>query len=270
MTLQNIENVTFLQSADSGLIVSFAQWDADEAVVASRQLAKLIWQHSADGVQAASGVRDLIPGLNNLLIQYDPLQTSSAALKEMVTEILPNLRLDASTDARHWQLPMIYGGDYGPDLADVASAVGLSPDEVIACHGSNQLTVAIMGFLPGLGYLKGVDKKLYLPRKSSPRQHVPALSVGIAMDQSVIYPLASPGGWNLIGRTPVRLFDPTRDEPVLFAAGDLVSFLAIDEAEFLRLDAAAAGGEDIISPSPVTSSSSPSAKSRPSAKGGKS
>ena len=115
-------------------------------------------------------------------------------------------------------------------------------------HTNAELTVAIMGFLPGLAYMKGVDKSLYMPRKSSPRAHVPDRSVGIAMDQTVIYPLASPGGWNLIGRTPIHPFDPVRDTPILFKAGDVVNFTAIDGKTFDEMDKASANGELVITP----------------------
>ncbi|MCE2518090.1 MAG: 5-oxoprolinase subunit PxpB [Alphaproteobacteria bacterium] len=246
MTSQNIDKIKFLSSGDGGLVVDFSRIESGVAIVRARLLGQVIRQNSS----AFPGVRDAIPGLSNLLIQYNPLETSAAELKRAVNAMLPSLDGDDMASSRHWVVPVCYGGDYGPDLDEVAKAKGISADEVITRHAANTLTVAIMGFLPGLGYLKGVDPSLALPRKSTPRQHVPALSVGIAMDQTVIYPLASPGGWNLLGRTPVKLFDPGRDEPVLFRPGDAVSFTPVEAAEFKTLEAAVAAGESIISPLP--------------------
>ena len=145
-------------------------------------------------------------------------------------------------------MPVLYGGEGGPDLEDVAEKTGFPPEEVISRHLSRQLTVAIMGFMPGLGYLKGIDPALTLPRRSSPRKRVPALTLGIAMDQSVIYPLTSPGGWNLIGKVPVRIFEPRRDDPILFRPGDRVSFRRVDDAEFTDLNQRAEAGETILHP----------------------
>jgi len=239
---QNIDKIDYISASDQGLIVSFAAFSDADAIVLSRRLGELL------RANPPHGLRDVIPGMNNLLINYNSLLTSQADLKENVQAVLLKLDTDASAQHRHWRLPVCYGGAFGEDLPEVASRSGFTEDEVIARHTRNTLTVAIMGFLPGLAYMKGVDDALYLPRRSSPRQHVPALSLGIAMDQTVIYPLASPGGWNLIGRVPVRPFDSLRDDPVLFRAGDRVSFYAIDEGEFRRLDAAALAGEVIITP----------------------
>jgi KipI family sensor histidine kinase inhibitor len=166
----------------------------------------------------------------------------------MIDKRLPQLKAEESHAGRHWRIPVLYGGEAGPDIEDVANSTGLAADDVIERHLKSRLSVIIIGFLPGLAYLKGVDAKLYLPRKTSPRQHVPERSVGIAMDQTVIYPLPSPGGWNLIGRTPVRPFSSLREAPVLFNPGDTVSFTAIDGAEYARLDRAALDGEEIVSP----------------------
>ncbi|MEC7208891.1 MAG: allophanate hydrolase subunit 1, partial [Pseudomonadota bacterium] len=143
-----------------------------------------------------------------------------------------------------------YGGEFGPDMEEVASTTGLTPDEVIARHTASVLEVAIMGFLPGLGYMTGVDEALYLPRRSEPRTHVAKGSVGIAMDQTVIYPLDSPGGWNLIGRMPIPLFDQARDNPILFSAGDRVCFYAVSRREFDELEAACADGRLPVRPEP--------------------
>jgi inhibitor of KinA len=239
---QNIDKIEYYSASDQGLIVSFAAFPEEDAIVLSRRLGEML------RAEPPLGLRDVIPGMNNVLINYDCLLTSLQRLKDETKGHLLGLDTASYYQRQHWRLPVCYGGVYGEDLPDVATRCGLSKDEVIARHTSHPLTVAIMGFLPGLAYMKGVDDALYLPRRSSPRQYVPALSLGIAMDQTVIYPLASPGGWNLIGRVPVRPFDSQRDDPVLFRAGDEVTFYAVDEGEFLRLDAAASAGEVIVTP----------------------
>ena len=236
----------FLRPGDSGVIVSYAdEPDMDAATAKARNLAAMV----RDGKWPFSrAILDTIPGMNNVCIQYDPVVASSSSIIEALAPIVSGVPAGDSTGRRHWTMPVLYGGEGGPDLAGVADRTGLSPAEVVERHLARTLTVAIMGFMPGLGYLKGTDPGLAMPRRSSPRKLVPALSLGIAMDQCVIYPLDSPGGWNLIGRVPVRIFEPRREDPILFRPGDSVTFRRVDEAEFLDLDRRAAGGEAIIEP----------------------
>lgn len=241
--MQNSENNRYLYAGDTGIFVTFDDHDESDALLLARQLGHLI-----RGERQLNGVIDVTPGLKNLLIHYDPLETSFDAIIHAVSDMLDDLTPNDDGRARHWTLPVLYGGEAGPDLKEVADASGLHPDDVIKAHTDASLTVAIMGFLPGLAYMKGVHTSLYMPRKSSPRAHVPDRSVGIAMDQTVIYPLASPGGWNLIGRTPVHPFDPARKDPILFTAGDVVSFTAIDGKTFDDMDTASSHGEMVITP----------------------
>ena len=130
---------------------------------------------------------------------------------------------------------MCYGGEYGPDLEAVAVHAGLSPDAVVARHAAGDYSVAMLGFAPGFPYLLGLDPALHAPRRTDPRTRVPAGSVAIGGAQTGIYPRELPGGWNLIGRTPLPLFDPRREPPALLAAGDRVRFRAIDVDGFARL-----------------------------------
>lgn len=234
----------FLQAGDSGVVVSFAdEPEMDVATVKARRLADMVrskkWPFSG-------AVLDVISGFNNVIIQYDPIETSSSSIVEALTPILAGIPAGEAVDHRHWVMPVLYGGEAGPDLEEVAERTGFSPEEVVERHLSRTLTVAIMGFMPGLGYLKGTDPALALPRRSEPRKRVPALSLGIVMDQCVVYPLTSPGGWNLIGRVPVRIFEPRRDDPILFRPGDRVSFRRVDDAEFTDLDRRAEAGEAIL------------------------
>ncbi len=242
ITDQNIDNIKIIHAADQGVIVDFSSFDADDAILFSRLLAQRLRD------QGITGMVDAIPGMNNLLICYDSIITSHDAITEQALGHAMGLDADDQRASRLWRLPVCYGGEFGPDLDDVAAQKDLQPEDVITRHTANELTVAIMGFLPGLAYMKGVDQSLYLPRRSSPRQHVPALSLGIAMDQTVIYPLASPGGWNLIGRVPFQPFDAHRDDPVLFRAGDRVQFYAVDQTEFQQFEDDLANGSVVLTP----------------------
>jgi inhibitor of KinA len=130
------------------------------------------------------------------------------------------------------EIPVCYGGAFGPDLDDVAERHGLGSDDVVAIHTSGEYLVYMVGFMPGFAYLGGLDERIATPRRRSPRTAVPAGTVGIGGQQTGVYPLVSPGGWNLIGRTPLRIFDPARDEPTLLATGDRVRFRAIPLDEY--------------------------------------
>ena len=143
-----------------------------------------------------------------------------------VTECIPTFR----------SLLVCYGGEFGEDIAFVASHAGLTEQEVIDIHTGRDYLIFMLGFLPGFAYLGDMDKRLHTPRLSNPRTSIPAGSVGIGGEQTGIYPLASPGGWQLIGRTPVKPYDPTRAEPILYRAGDYIRFFAVDEQEYRRIE----------------------------------
>ena len=177
--------------------------------------------------QQISGILDVVPGLTRLMISFDPTRTDGASIKQAVGYLLHDTPKEVSSDRRHWALPICYDEACGPDIAAIAKATSLSQDEVIARHLASCFEVTVMGFMPGLGYMTGLDSTLTLPRLAKPRTHVPARSVGIAIGQCVIYPMESPGGWHLIGQTSIRVFDPNRQEPILFRAGDLISFRRI-------------------------------------------
>ena len=163
------------------------------------------------------------------IVGVDPLGVAQAWLARRLDEPLE----PASTDAqRIVEIPVRYGGEHGPDLADLAAHARLSVEEVIARHTAAAYTVAMLGFAPGFPYLLGLDPALAMPRLPSPRTRVPAGSVGIGGSQTGIYPQAGPGGWRLIGRTPLRLFDARREPPSLLRAGDRVRFVAIDDGAF--------------------------------------
>jgi KipI family sensor histidine kinase inhibitor len=211
---------------DTAVLVSFddAADDAIEAVV--RALDRRL------GAERPDGVRDWVPAWASVAVHFDPTRTGYRelcdVLEEMAGQPAPGGNADASTPLR--EIPVRYGGDDGPDLEAVASHAGLSADEVVARHCAPVYRVAMIGFLPGFPYLRGLDPALAVPRLPEPRRTVPAGSVGIGGSQTGIYPLASPGGWRLIGRTDLRLFDPRREPPALLAAGDRVRFVPISAA----------------------------------------
>ena len=157
---------------------------------------------------------------------------STEELKTFLRQQLPGLGQVISQKGRIITIPVRYGGSFGPDLPEVAEYHGMTPSEVIALHSAVTYRVYMIGFSPGFPFLGGLDPRLHTPRKKSPREKVPAGSVGLADQQTGIYSLDSPGGWQLIGRTPVKLFDLSREEPLLLGAGDRVLFQPITEKEF--------------------------------------
>ena len=207
----------------------------------ARTLSQQIEQMRLAGKLA--GITDIVPGLASLLVHYDPLHITAEQIKSAVAMLLESSDDSPSRPTRKWCLPVLYGGAAGPDLEEVARRCQMTADEVIERHCRTELEIGIMGFLPGLAYMTGLDSALHLPRRSEPRTHVPGGSVAIAMDQTVIYPLDSPGGWNLIGKMPIPLFDAKRPEPVLLAAGEKISFRAITPAEYDTLQYACADGQ---------------------------
>jgi len=192
-------------------------------------------------VQAPAWLRDLTPAYTSLALHADtaciggddPLGMAENWLHEWLGGT--NLE-DVRTEARIVEIPVFYGGDAGPDLADLATRAGMATGEAAARHAAGDYTVAMLGFAPGFPYLLGLDPRLATPRHATPRQRVEAGSVGIGGAQTGIYPFAGPGGWRLVGRTPLRLFDAARDLPSLLRAGDRVRFVAIDAARFAALD----------------------------------
>jgi len=180
------------------------------------------------------GILDLIPTYRSLHIEYDPWQCSFEQVLIVVEDAIRDERVSPADAASVVDIPVCYGGDFGPDLDELAATCRLSSQEVIRIHSSPVYTVYMIGFVPGFPYLGGLDERLITPRRKAPRRRVPAGSVGIADRQTGIYPLESPGGWQIIGRTPVRLFDLSKPEPFLLGAGDRVRFIPITRDAFER------------------------------------
>ncbi|AYB51117.1 5-oxoprolinase subunit PxpB [Ralstonia solanacearum] len=171
-----------------------------------------------------AGVIDVVPGMNNLTLVFGP-QADAQALAALLREAWEESRA-LMADGKRVEIEVAYGGDDGPDLRDVAAHTGLSPAEVVRRHTAPEYIVYFLGFQPGFAYMGGLDKSLATPRRAEPRMAVPAGSVGIGGEQTGIYPAASPGGWQLLGRTDAALFLPERDPPTLLAPGDRIRFVA--------------------------------------------
>jgi inhibitor of KinA len=173
------------------------------------------------------GIGEAVPAYACLLVNYDPALVDYAAVRRWAEESVSQLGAAPAPEPRQVDIPTVYGGEYGPDLAYVAKYHQITADTVIQLHSSANYTVYMMGFTPGFPYLGGLPQELATPRLDSPRTRVPAGSVGIAGSQTGIYPMESPGGWQIIGYTPLHLFIPHREPPTLLAAGDQIRFIPI-------------------------------------------
>jgi inhibitor of KinA len=195
------------------------------------------------------GVTDVVPCTASVTVHYDPLRAcellQSAAPAATLAGLLQAACVAAPATvrrrARAVELPVSYGGELGPDLEELACHCGLDSDEVVRLHTAATYRVCMLGFVPGFGYLGGLDPRLRIPRRASPRKRVPAGSVAVAGEQTGVYPLDTPGGWNIIGRTPRPMVDFTNaGAPTLLVPGDTVRFVPVDAAEFARLVASRA------------------------------
>ncbi|MCX7970102.1 MAG: 5-oxoprolinase subunit PxpB [Negativicutes bacterium] len=188
------------------------------------------------GEKQLPGIEEMVPGYSSLTVFFDPLVLSRASLQQAVRSALAGGPADGCRVRPGLvRIPVCYGGDYGEDMEFVASYCRMTVDEVIARHTAPVYRVYLLGFLPGFPYLGGLPDELNVPRLDNPRLAVPAGSVGIAGGQTGFYPQTSPGGWRLIGRTPLQGFMPGREKPFLLSAGDNVVFYPVDEEEFWRL-----------------------------------
>jgi KipI family sensor histidine kinase inhibitor len=177
------------------------------------------------------GVREIAPGYRSLLVVYDPLTTAPGELKERIAKAAAQPGIAGLPQAKRLAVPVFYGGNYGPDLEAVAGHLSISTDEVIRLHTETSYRVYMIGFTPGYPYMGELPAALAVPRRSTPRTRVPKGSVGIAQRQTGIYPVESPGGWQIIGWTPIELFDPSRQLPSLLEMGDRVKFEAVQQVE---------------------------------------
>ncbi|MFQ5609937.1 MAG: 5-oxoprolinase subunit PxpB [Woeseiaceae bacterium] len=174
---------------------------------------------------------EVVPGIDSVVVQFDALTRDSNEAIRDLGRLLEGGVADIEFPDTLVEISVVYGGEFGPDLAGVCEVLGITPDEFIGMHTSKQYRVELVGFTPGFVYVGGLDERLHIARRNEPRQHVPAGSVGIADGRTGLYALQSPGGWQIVGRTMQTLFDPAGDDPFPLRAGMRVKFLAIDAPE---------------------------------------
>ncbi len=215
---------------DSGVLAVFGQ-SIEEGINA-----RVTALYQAVKRAAIPGVLETVPAFCSLLVRYDPLRTDWEEVSRMLLRLEKNTATVESGAGRIVEIPVCYGGKYGEDLPFVASHAGISESEVISLHAQNPYRIYMLRFLPGFPYLGGLNPLIHTPRLANPRTLIPAGSVGIGGEQTGIYPLESPGGWQLIGRTPLRLFRPEQGENLPYRAGDRIRFVPIDEARYLEIE----------------------------------
>ena len=180
-------------------------------------------------------ITEVVPTYRSATVHYRPEVLSYEELNQLLAPLAQGGAEEAE-ELPVVEIPVCYGGEYGPDLLEVAQHCSLTPEEVIARHTAPTYRIYMLGFTPGFPYLGGMDPSIAAPRRKEPRIHIPAGSVGIAGEQPGVYPIVPPGGWQLIGRTPLRLFDPQREQPILLSAGAGIRFVPIDEETFRKME----------------------------------
>jgi KipI family sensor histidine kinase inhibitor len=226
-------SVRYLSCGDTAFTVEFGNEISPQINGQVMALHAAIGDAKAAGQLA--GVVETVPTMRSLMVTYDPMATSRAALQPEINDLIAR-GLPASVKSRRVTIPCCYDGeDFAPDLGEVAERTKKTPQQVIESHLNSAFTVYVLGFMPGLAYIAGLEQALYLPRRSQPRVRVPRSTVAIAMDMTTIYPFESPGGWHLIGRTPLWMFDQRREQPVFLAPGDSLALQRIDRKAFDRM-----------------------------------
>ena len=192
-------------------------------------------------VRAANlpGIVETVPTFRSLTVHYDPLATGPAGLISAIEKLVDGGSAETKK-SKLWRVPACYATNHAPDLADVAHRTGLSSDEIVRLHSGTRFHIYMLGFSPGYPYMGDLPEAIVLPRRTDPRTRVPAGSIAIAAGMTAVYPVESPGGWHLIGATPIRLLDPRWPRPALFTPGDSVQFEPIGTREFDAIRAAVA------------------------------
>ena len=227
-----------LPSGDSAITVEFSR-SIDDA--ANRRVLALDRVMSAEPV---AGVTETVPTYRSLLVHYDPVQIGFDDLGEKLLA-LAQRPLPAATKSRRWRIPVVYGGEHGIDLEDVAKALNTTADNIVARHTAGDYRVAMIGFTPGWSYLSGLAASLHMPRRQNPRLLTPAGTISIGGVQTGVQCLAGPSGWHLLGQTAVRTYQLHRDPTFLLEPGDQITFAQVDSSTFAEQDRAAEAGEFI-------------------------
>ena len=224
-----MDAIRFLPCGDSAVTVEFGNRIDDQLNGAVHAFA------SAVEALGHPAIREVVPTYRSATVHYLPHLLEYAALVQLLRP-LTETQGGAGPFGAPVEIPVLYGGPWGPDLEEVAAHCGMTPEQVIAAHSAPCYRICMLGFTPGFAYLGGMDPRLATPRRKEPRIRIPAGSVGIAGSQTGVYPIESPGGWQLIGRTPLRLFDLGSDPPILLQAGRSIRFVPIDAPTYHRLE----------------------------------
>ena len=220
----------FQRSSDQSLLIYFGHQISPAAHEQVRRLLRLL------ETEPIAGIRNLHPAYCSLLMKFDPLKWRHEELEDALKRYLARLDDVTLPRPREVQIPVCYGGEYGPDLFDVSAMHGMTPERVVELHSSAAYLVYFLGFIPGFAYLGELPEALVTPRLATPRRSVPPGSVGIAGNQTGVYPFATPGGWRLLGRTPISMFRSDRNELSLLSIGDRVRFTPISREQFASLE----------------------------------
>lgn len=222
----------YLIAGDKAVVIEFGDTISED--VNSKVRAMMI----AIATRKIRGIIEMVPTYRSLMVHYNPLEIGYQNLIEELKGIEGELDHIDIPLPKVLEIPTVYGGEYGPDIENVAKHNNLTADEVIQIHTSREYLIYMLGFTPGFPYLGGMDERISTPRLKTPRTKISGGSVGIAGNQTGIYPMDSPGGWQLIGKTPLKLYDPHRDTPILLQSGNYIKFVAIDEREYKAIEKA--------------------------------
>lgn len=220
----------YLISGDKSVVVEFGNTIDEDINKKVMSLMKAIEDSNLNKY-----VDEMIPTYRSLMINYDPINIDFDAFLEKLKDLESNIKDVKTNEKNIIEIHVLYGGEYGEDIANVAKHNNLTEEEVIKIHSSKEYLIYMLGFTPGFPYLGGMDKRIETPRLQTPRIKIPAGSVGIASTQTGIYPIDSPGGWQLIGRTPLKLYDENKENPILLKAGNYIKFIPITKEDFDKI-----------------------------------
>lgn len=227
---------SFLQNGDSAVTIQFENKISEDI---NRRVTTLC---NAIEAKSINGVIELVPTFASLTVFYDCTIISSKRLKKKIKALINDGERSVKSKAIVWNIPVCYDDEFAPDMENVCNHTSLEKEEVIRLHTSKPYLIYMLGFLPGFAYLGGIDERLFTPRLKTPRLEIFEGAVGIGSEQTGIYPIASPGGWQLIGKTPVKVFDKSKEPPILYKAGDYIKFFSIDKSEYFEIEKQVASG----------------------------